>query len=244
MYGSVSRSRGKATLPALTVSQLILQNHSKRVPQGDIVRHKKEHELPIPVYMGLSMYASSRCKRDIDEYHQLGMSISYDRVQEITSAMCHLVVERCKEEGVLCPPELKKGVLVLGAIDNLDVNPSSNTAASSFHGTGISVFQLPSVKGQGMGRTFTTNFKDIDCPSRRKVPPLPDSFGVVHGNMLKTKQPKVPPCDSTILNKLMPPKGKPSQIRYAGSTSIRYRSCRYFNKVDNNRFVLQSHRRK
>ena len=33
--------------------------------------------------------------------------------------------------------------------DNIDHNPSSRTATSSFHGTGISIFQFPSVENPG-----------------------------------------------------------------------------------------------
>ena len=36
-----------------------------------------------------------------------------------------------------------------GALDNLDHNPSSTTSQSSFHGTGISMFQFPSQNKSG-----------------------------------------------------------------------------------------------
>ena len=37
----------------------------------------------------------------------------------------------------------------IGALDNLDHNPSSTTSQSSFHGTGISMFQFPSPNKPG-----------------------------------------------------------------------------------------------
>ena len=47
---------------------------------------------------------------------------------------------------------LWNGIFTIGALDNLDHNPSSTTASSSFHGTGISVFQLPTAHSPGEKR--------------------------------------------------------------------------------------------
>ena len=38
------------------------------------------------------------------------------------------------------------------AFDNLDQNPSSTTSKTSFHGTGISLFQFPSEREPGVIR--------------------------------------------------------------------------------------------
>ena len=40
-------------------------------------------------------------------------------------------------DGCAAPVSLKKGVFTIGAVDNLDHNPSSTIAFSSFHGTGV-----------------------------------------------------------------------------------------------------------
>ena len=57
----------------------------------------------------------------------------------ITTSVC----ERFEGDGVVSPACLRKGLLTDGALDNLDHNPSSTTAVTSFHGTGISLFQSP-----------------------------------------------------------------------------------------------------
>ena len=41
-------------------------------------------------------------------------------------------------EGVVAPACLRKGLFTVGALDNLDHNPSSTAAVNAFHGTGIS----------------------------------------------------------------------------------------------------------
>ena len=43
----------------------------------------------------------------------------------------------------LLPAFEKLGIFTKEALDNLDHYPSSTTSTSSFHGTGISLFQLP-----------------------------------------------------------------------------------------------------
>jgi len=97
-------------------------NYREREPAGNVVRHKKCHEPPLPLYLGLSMHGKNRDKASINEMHALGLSVSYKRVQEMTSALCTLVANRAQEEGVLCPQNLRKGVFTVGAYDNIDHN--------------------------------------------------------------------------------------------------------------------------
>jgi hypothetical protein len=52
----------------------------------------------------------------------------------------------------MMPACLRNGIFTIGALDNLDHNPSSTTTGSSFHGTGISVFQLPTADNHGQKR--------------------------------------------------------------------------------------------
>ncbi|KAL9968945.1 hypothetical protein ACROYT_G021097 [Oculina patagonica] len=53
------------------------------------------------------------------------------------------VCDHFKSVGVVCPLSLHRGLFTVGAIDNIDHNPSSTTAQGSFHGTGIILFQFP-----------------------------------------------------------------------------------------------------
>ena len=46
---------------------------------------------------------------------------------------------------VVCCPSLKADAFTTAAIDNIDHNPSSSTATSSFHGKAISPFQHSSL---------------------------------------------------------------------------------------------------
>ena len=62
---------------------------------------------------------------------------------EIEDWIATSTCERFREDGVVSPACLRKGLFTVGSLDNLDHNPSSTTSQSSFHGTGISLFQFP-----------------------------------------------------------------------------------------------------
>jgi len=80
-------------------------------------------------------------------YH-LGLSVSYDRILElenqITTSLCNIT----DEVGLVCPCLLHHDLFAVGALDNLDHNPSSMTSKQSFHRTGISLFQFPTTGNQ------------------------------------------------------------------------------------------------
>ncbi len=53
------------------------------------------------------------------------------------------ICERFEENKFVAPACLRKGLFTMGALDNLDHNPSSTISLNSFHGIGISLFQFP-----------------------------------------------------------------------------------------------------
>ena len=64
----------------------------------------------------------------------------------IATAVC----QRFEEDGVVVPACLRKGLFTVGALDNIDHNPSSTTAVNAFHGTGTSLFQFPTEADPGL----------------------------------------------------------------------------------------------
>jgi len=67
--------------------------------------------------------------------------VSYDRILQLESQLATAICENFQEKSVVVPANLQRGLFTVGALDNLDHNPSSTTAKGSFHGTGISLFQ-------------------------------------------------------------------------------------------------------
>ena len=86
----------------------------------------------------------------------MGLSVSYDRVLAISTDLGNEVCRRYYEEGAVCPSNLRIGLFTTAAVDNIDHNPSSTTAKDSFHGTGLSLFQHPTVDIPGTLRTRIT----------------------------------------------------------------------------------------
>ena len=109
--------------------------------QGILVFINKARESPLPFYVGLTVHARTRKHDMIETLFDLGLSISYDRVMELSTAMNNCVCEQFHSDGVVCPPNLRQGLFITAVIDNIDHNPSSVTATDSFHGTGISLFE-------------------------------------------------------------------------------------------------------
>nr|CAD7259012.1 unnamed protein product [Timema shepardi] len=179
----------KATQPALTISQLIVFIHSENTPKGNIICHKKSHEPPVPLYVCLSIFGRTRNNTIIESMHKRGLSISPNRIMEITASLAHLEIKRA-QEGVLCPSNLLHGLFVIGAYDNMYHNYSSTTSESYYHGKAISIFQIPGEGEVGEPRNFATSISCVD-QSNRKATELPDSYNVVKTVTLPSKQPPV-----------------------------------------------------
>ena len=87
---------------------------------------------------------------------------------------------------MVCPVNLRKGLSSVGALDNLDHNPSSTTAQGSFHGTEISIIQFPTEENQELCRgatygsdklgqkpSFAESFTNVPATYMNDKPPIP-----------------------------------------------------------------------
>ena len=173
-----SQSNPYEAQATLSISQLIKFNCSARRRKGKTaIHHNIDHESPLPLYLGLLLHAKTRKRQLVDKLDDLGLSISYDRVLGISSQMVDEVFARFEAEKVVCPPNLRHDVFTMGAVDNIDHNPSSTTAQGSLHGTGISLFQHPAIDGSGKKRC------EIEFDASRSkgkfTGKLPDAYGII-----------------------------------------------------------------
>ena len=153
-------------------------------------RHTLEREPPLPICIGMNVHALTRSKKLSEQLYHIGISISYDRIMEIEDLIANCTCERLAEDGVVYPACLRKWLFTVGALDNLDHNPSSTTSLTSFHGTGISLFQLPTKSRPGESRT------PIAIPPHgNEKHSLPDSYASVPAVALKTTAVMVPEYD-------------------------------------------------
>lgn len=190
---NIDSQESEESQACLTIAQLILFNMKKiKKPTTKENRHCQDREPPLPLYLGMSLHAQTRSKKIVNQLYQLGLSVSYHRVDEIMNSLATSVCDHFKSVGVVCPLALQRGLFTVGAIDNIDHNPSSTTAQGSFHGTGISLFQFPkqdsevsqqAVQGVSLCATKTTS-RDIT---------LPDEYSSVPPVSIKTSEVNVPP---------------------------------------------------
>lgn len=164
----------------VVLSQLLIYNSVKRQrnTQPDAMctttRHSKIRETPLPIYLGLLVHAETRKKTLVDKLYRLGLSVSYDRVMQISADLGNSVCAQFEEEGVVCPSKLKKSLFTTGSVDNIDHNPSSRTAKDSFHGTAISLTEHPTVDFGGIDRNRVVI--DADMPKAKTVLDLPEAY--------------------------------------------------------------------
>ena len=140
----------------------------------------------MPVYLGLNSLV--RSKKLIDQLHELCIGIAYDRVIELEKLIAHSMCLQFLSDNIVCPSHLHKDIFVSGALDNIDHNPSSSTAQSSFHGTGISIVQFPKENKVG-------NFRDV-LPFQTNLTALkqevPQSYATVPAVALNNLSASVP----------------------------------------------------
>ncbi len=136
----------------LTLSQLLYFNVKSGKATADKSGHLRDREPPLPLYIGLSIHTQTRSKKIINSLYRHGISVNYNRMIELENLLATAICEQFEEEGVVCPAHLRKGLFTVGALDNIDHNLSSTTSQGSFHGTGISIFQFPTVNNSGSCR--------------------------------------------------------------------------------------------
>ena len=184
----------------LSIAQLLQYNtFARRRPGSNAIYHMKGRETPLPIYMGLTLHAKTRKRDLVDTLFSLGLSISYDRVLEISTAMNNRVCELYMSDNVVCPPNLREGLFCTAAVDNIDHNPSSTTSTDSFHGTGISLFQYPTIDEQGHDRRQLSYVTD-ELLANKTLLELPESYTNVKPLLLTKKDVDIPKANFLIEN--------------------------------------------
>ena len=167
LYGP--RYSGPVTQEILTISQSIMFN-TKKQSRSSIHRHSKTLETPFPLYVALLLHSEFRCKT----LHRLGISVSHERILEMEKDILNASCTQYHRDDVVCPLQLRLGLPTFGTIDNIDINPKSNTSKESFHGTIISLFQTPKMSHTETKRPFlgiNKNNEHADLPADYAVVP-------------------------------------------------------------------------
>ena len=152
-------------------------------------RSSKCRATPLPIYIGISVHAKTRSRELVEALHNLGISISYDRVLAISTDLGNEVCRRYTEESAVCPSNLRLHLFTTAAVDNIDHNPTSTTAQDSFHGTVISLLQHHTAENPGTIRAPIDISHAVS--SSKSVCQLPKFYTEVAPVIAPTKHPQV-----------------------------------------------------
>ncbi|VDI52694.1 Hypothetical predicted protein [Mytilus galloprovincialis] len=170
-----------------TIAQLLM--YSCTTKQSN--RHMKDHEPPVCAYLGVMIHCKTRKRDLVDTFFKLGLSVSYDRMLEISTSMANDACRRYVQEGIVCPANLFQNGFTSSAVDNIDHNPSSISSKDSFYGTGISFFQHISEDAQGVVQAFDQSETMLKCQSKR-VSLLPESYSNLPPAVLRFNETDIP----------------------------------------------------
>ncbi|KAL9982988.1 hypothetical protein ACROYT_G005106 [Oculina patagonica] len=106
---SLKKQEKHESQACLTVDQAIVYNTKKKSKESSTqTRHSLEREPPLPVYIGLKIHGLTRCKQIIQQLHELGISVSYDRVIKLEEWIAEATCERFEEDEIF-PTENQPG---------------------------------------------------------------------------------------------------------------------------------------
>ena len=117
---------GNSHAIAVNLSQLIRFNavKTKRKLGDSHFRHSKANEPPLPIKTGLMIHSQTRKKSIVNDLAAAGLSVTYNRIQEIQDSIGQQLCEKYEREKIVCPCSLKPDLFIFGAIYNVDHNPN------------------------------------------------------------------------------------------------------------------------
>jgi len=160
-----------------SITQLLVFNAVKRGRRESVaVRHNSDHETVLPLYLGLLIHNRTRKRDLIDILFEKGLSVSYDRVLQLSTEEANRVIDNYENEGSVCPSTLRDKLFTTGNLDNIDHNPSSTSSLDSFHGTAISITQHVTNDNPGVFRVLQKIPENRDQPKSKSIKSLPKSY--------------------------------------------------------------------
>ena len=189
---------GPKSSPAKDNSRMVLSVSQLAMMSMTSLSTNLKCEPPLAVFLALKVHSQTRSKKLVELLHEYCLSVSYKRVVSIEIGFAQSIAQQTSaNSNIVCPTNLRQHIFTVAALDNLDHNPTSRTATSSFHGTGISIFQFPSSDKPGLYQKpiqidqaqKSNTVRPILPPSYTFVPPV--GRNIVTQPPLKDVQPPV-----------------------------------------------------
>ena len=84
------------------------------------LRHNLDRETVLPLYIGLLVHNNTRKRDLIDTLFSKGLSVSYERVLQFTTALANREIQRYEYEKVICPSPLTNKIYFCTFPDHLN----------------------------------------------------------------------------------------------------------------------------
>ena len=162
---------------ASSIAQLLVFNTVKRGRRDSIaVRHNSDRETALPLYLGVLIHNRTRKRDLIDILFEKGLSVSYDRVLQLSTEQANRAIDMYENEDSVCPSTVRAALFTTGNLDNIDHNPSSTSSRDSFHGTAISITQHTTNGNPGIARYLQKSPENGPQPQSKSIKALPESY--------------------------------------------------------------------
>lgn len=134
-------------------------------------------EPPLAVFLALDLHSETRSKKLVNLQHKYNLTVSYEKVLSMEVCFAQAIEQQTRKNAdIVCPTNLRWQIFTVAALDNLDHNPTSRTASSSFHGIGISLFQFLISEKPGLSQECLKINSKISGESSIVEPILPHSY--------------------------------------------------------------------
>ena len=109
-----------------------------------------------------------------------GLSVSYDRVLQLSTYEANRTIEMYENEDCVCPSTLRDKLFTTRNIDNH--NLYSTSSRDFFHGTAISITQHTTNKNAGVVRIHRETAQNGSQPKGKSLKCLPKSYTSLTNN--------------------------------------------------------------
>ena len=176
----------------LAMSQLLQYNCYARYKEGTAThQHSRERETPFPLHMDMSVLTKTRKRQLVEMLHDHIISISYDRVLEVSAQLGDAAVPKYVEDGVVCPPDLRRGLFTTTstAIQLLQHQPLLSMEPALL----CSSTQPQIIKARSV------NHFNLETRKQKTVLELPASYTNIHPELFRKKNLSPPRAERLIV---------------------------------------------
>ncbi len=161
----------------------------KRSRNGLGSHHNPDRETLLPLYLGLLIHGKTRKRELVDVLFNHGLSVSYDRILQLSTDFGNAVIDLFEKDGLVFPTNFQHGLFTTGNLDNIDHDPTSTRTA--FHGTAISLTQHYSQVNSGnVERSVAHRLSCIGQNSTKsKLKSLPETYTLVQPAAFPSENP-------------------------------------------------------